>query len=143
MKRSVTFLMCLLSSLLVASAAAAECFDFVDAQPRAVGPVELAAPATRVCVLSVSGIGNRHYHSVRFSDALGDLAQLASETEAVGRCPGFCRQYELVSGNSNGQNVDPAGTTVSFQVESEAGSVTVSHPDTGSVTYQVRITGAF
>lgn len=72
----------------------------------------------------MNGFGH-DYWSVRFSDSQGDLAQLASQTEVVGRCPGFCRTYELTSGNADGRNVNPEGTVVTFQVENNSGSLTI------------------
>jgi hypothetical protein len=77
-----------------------------------------------LCVNHVDGFGHE-YWSVNFSDSQGDLAQLASQTEVLGRCLGFCRTYELTSGNANGQNVNPENTAVIFQVENNVGSLTI------------------
>jgi len=123
--------------LVFAQGAFAVCFDFTGKQPREVGPVRLAARPTQVCVHTVKTFGGRKYYSVRFRDAEGDLAQLASQTELLGRCPGFCRTYTLTSGNSNGANVNPDSTVVQFQVETNEGKVTISHPSTRAMSYPV------
>lgn len=120
--------------LAVSSSAFGACFEFEGRGPMDVGPVQLAAEATRVCVIRTNAFAHTYY-SVRFADSQGDLAQLASQTEILGRCPGFCRTYVLTSGNSNGQNVNPDRTRVQFQVESSRGSVSID-----GRTYHVRKT---
>ena len=94
----------------------AACFNL--AKPvYVVGPIRLAMPADTVCTHRVSRISGGTYYSVRFSDAQGDLAQLASQTESNGRCLNYCKNYILTSGNSNGQNVNPDNTSVTVTVE--------------------------
>ncbi len=124
------FLGVLFFGFMAAQGASAACFTFDKDRPTQIGPVKLAAEPTQVCVNSVKKIGGRVYYSVRFADAKGDLAQLASQTEVKARCPGFCRTYTLTSGNSNGKNVDPDNTVVQFQVETESGTVSISHKPT-------------
>jgi hypothetical protein len=118
----------------------AKCFDFVGTGPVKVGPVALMRPADKVCVNHVNGFGHE-YWSVRFADSQGDIAQLASQTELVERCLGFCRSYTLTSGNANGRNVNPDDTIVEFQVESATGELTIDHGNSGERTYRLTAEG--
>lgn len=118
----------------VGSTASARCFNFDGQGPTQVGPVTLFSAAEKICYNSVRRMGGGIYHSISFEDREGALAQFASQTETLGRCPGFCRLYVLTSGNSNGQNVNPKSTNIEFQVESDTGKVTI-----GEDTYDLSI----
>ncbi len=132
-----SFYSVLFVALVAAPGAFAACFTFTGTGPRFVGPVKLFTEATKVCTNKVNAFGGRKYFSVRFADAEGDLGQFASQTEMLGRCPGFCRSYTLTSGNANGKNVNPDSTDVQFQVETENGTLTISHPTSGKKVYPV------
>lgn len=136
MTSQVKTILCALFFTVAGSPAFAKCFDFVGTRPSAVGPVTLWGPADKVCVNHVNGFGHE-YWSLRFSDSQGDLAQLASQTEALGRCPGFCRSYTLTSGNADGRNVNPDNTSVEFQVERTTGTLTIYHDNSGENTYRL------
>lgn len=130
----------LLCTLLFSASAFGECFEFDGKGPVAIGPVSFEGyPAKKVCVLKIGRMGGGHYYSLKFSDEQGDIAQLASQTEVHRDCPGFCRTYELTSGNALGKNVDPDGTVLSFQVESIGypGTLTDKYKKTKK-TYQLK-----
>jgi hypothetical protein len=130
----------LLVSCLLSSSSFAKCFEFSGNGPDRVGPVDFRGyDAETVCVNKINGFGGGHYYSVRFADDEGNIAQFASQTETLGRCPGFCRSYQLTSGNALGQNVDLDKTSIQFMVEPNGfpGKLTITYDDQ-SVEFELK-----
>ena len=134
--KTLTYALMMMAAFASADASA-KCFKFTDEKPTSIADMSFGGyAADRVCVYKINGFSGTHY-SVRFSDAEGDIAALASQTEEVARCPGFCREYDLTSGSILGKNVNPKGVRAKFQVERPTdGKLTFTY-GRGVKTYRV------
>ena len=136
MKKQFRVIFCAMLFAFCGNTAFARCFDILDPKPRSIGSAVLLGPADSVCVNGVNAFGP-DYWDITFRDSRGVLAGFASQTELLGRCPGFCRTYEITSGTVDGRVVDLDGTIVEFRAERNSGTLTIHHRDEPEEMYQI------
>lgn len=109
--------------IVLAQTSFAKCYDLVTSESQGqltqLGNIALAGAAERVCVQTVTRFADGSNDvDVTFSDSIGALASFAATEKAKGRCGEDCVvTYELRSGSSDGQNVNPAGILISIEAK--------------------------
>jgi hypothetical protein len=103
--------------------ALAKCYD-IQGKLDQVGPVRLAANATRMCVSTVHGFAG-DFIQASFKDQQGDLAIIQVTSVGRPRCLNCTAQFlYLGRGNSDGRNVDFTGAILTLN--EPAGTLAIS-----------------